>query len=73
VSERSGPASASGDAKTQVEGKLDQVAGQAQQQYGKAADAAGDAMHAFTESVRQRPVAALLIAAGVGWVLGRTL
>ncbi len=73
MSERSGPASASGDAKTQVEGKLDQVAGQAQQQYGKAADAAGDAMDAFTESVRQRPVAALLIAAGVGWVLGRTL
>ncbi len=55
-----------GNAKTQSEGKLDQVAGQAQQQY-------GDAIDALTESVRQRPVVALLIAAGVGWLIGRTI
>ncbi len=55
-----------GDAKTQAEGKFDQAAGQAQQQY-------GDAVDALTEAVRQRPVVALLIAAGVGWLIGRTI
>ena len=55
-----------GDAKTQAEGKLDQVAGKAQQQYGDLAETVGD-------QVRERPIASLLIAAGIGWLIGRVL
>ncbi len=62
-----------GDAKTQGEGKLDQVVGKAQQQYGAAADAAGDLAETVGGQVREYPIASLLIAAGIGWLIGRAL
>jgi len=55
-----------GDAKTQGEGKLDQVVGKAQQQYGDLAETVGG-------QVREYPIASLLIAAGIGWLISRVL
>ena len=60
-----------GDAKTQAEGKYDQVAGQVQQKYGQAKDAASDGLETLSEQVRQQPLVALLVAGAVGWVIGR--
>lgn len=55
-----------GDAKTQGEGKLDQVVGKAHQQYGDLAETVGG-------QVREYPIASLLIAAGIGWLISRVL
>ncbi len=60
-----------GDSKTQAEGKYDQVAGQVQQKYGAAKDAASDGIDTLSEQVRQQPLVALLVAGAIGWVLGR--
>lgn len=66
-----------GDAKTQAEGKSDQVSGQLQNAYGSAKDSAreaADTLEAQLSSfVRDRPLVALLSAAGVGWVLSRLM
>ncbi len=66
-----------GDAKTQAEGKADQVSGQLQNTYGSAKDSAreaADTLEAQLSSfVRERPLVALLSAAGVGWVLSRLM
>ncbi len=80
-----------GDTKSQVQGKMDDVAGQAQRAYGRAkdsvrdaasqvSDGAGDYASTFldqveeygdyvAEQVDQRPVTAVLIAAGVGFLI----
>ena len=66
-----------GDAKTQAEGKADQVSGQVQNAYGSAKDgareAAGTLEAQITSFTKERPVVALLSAAGVGWVLSRLM
>jgi uncharacterized protein YjbJ (UPF0337 family) len=49
-----------GDAKTQAEGLYNQAAGQAEQQVAKLSDV-----------IKDQPIAAALIAIGVGYLLGR--
>ncbi len=80
-----------GDTKTQAQGKMDDVAGQAQRAYGQAKDTVRDAANQVSsgagdyassmldqveeygdyiaEQVDQRPVTAVLIAAGVGFLV----
>jgi uncharacterized protein YjbJ (UPF0337 family) len=55
-----------GDARTEARGRARQAAGQAQDLYGQAVDE----VQGFA---REQPVAALLIAAGVGFLLGAIL
>lgn len=61
-----------GDSKMQAEGKADQVQGRVQNAYGSAKDAGREAagtLGAQLDSyMREQPVSALLIAAGVGYV-----
>jgi len=62
-----------GDAATQAKGKLHQAAGKAKGLYGQAADQAQNVYSGTISRVQDNPVAALLIAAGVGYVLARLL
>ncbi|HZZ11876.1 MAG TPA: CsbD family protein [Paraburkholderia sp.] len=55
-----------GDAALQAEGKARQLAGKAQATY-------GDSVEQIAETARNNPVGALLIALGVGFVLGKLL
>ena len=70
-----------GDAKTRVEGELNQAAGRAQDLYGQAKDAAADAVDALEDSaetiedavrdfVETRPYTTAAIALGIGWLIG---
>ncbi len=52
-----------GDAKTQAEGKMNQAAGQAQKTFGAMADEVLD-------NVKEKPFAALAVAAGAFFLLG---
>lgn len=67
--------SLTGDAKTQAEGKADQVSGQLQNAYGSAKEGAREAAETLEAQVasfvKERPVTALLSAVGIGWVLSR--
>jgi len=78
--------SIAGDAKAQVQGVANQVAGAAQDLYGQTRDAAADAAGAardaarntassFEQSLRTmietQPYTATLVALGIGWLLGR--
>ena len=69
--------SLTGDAKTQAEGKADQASGQLQNAYGSAKDGAREAAETLetqvTSFVKERPLTALLSAAGIGWVLSRLM
>ncbi len=58
-----------GDAKTKVEGKLNQVAGRAQAQYAAAADPVVTAATAVSNAVRAQPLTALVVAAAIGYLL----
>jgi uncharacterized protein YjbJ (UPF0337 family) len=60
-----------GDAKTQAQGKLDQMTGKIQRNYGAAVDAASGGIESLSDQVRQQPMIALLVAAAIGWVIGR--
>jgi uncharacterized protein YjbJ (UPF0337 family) len=64
-----------GDARTQVEGKLNQAAGAAQDLYGQTADAARESAATFDKWLRNtietQPYTTALIAVGIGWLLGR--
>ena len=66
-----------GDAKTQAEGKADQASGQLQNAYGSAKDGAreaADTLEAQVSSfVKERPLIALLSAAGIGWMVSRLM
>jgi len=62
-----------GDAATQAKGKLNQAAGKVRGLYGEAADQAQNAFSGVVRSAQDNPVAALLIAAGVGYVLARLI
>ena len=66
---------ATGDAKTQIQGKLDQAAGAAQDLYGQTADAARDTVTTFDKLLRTtietQPYTTAIVALGIGWLLGR--
>ena len=66
-----------GDSKTQAEGKADQVSGQVQNAYGSVKDAVqegADTLGAQLDSIiKEKPMLALLAAAGVGYVLSLLL
>jgi uncharacterized protein YjbJ (UPF0337 family) len=64
-----------GDVKTQLQGKLDQAAGTAQDLYGQAADAARDTAVNFDKwlrtTIETQPYTTAIVALGIGWLLGR--
>ena len=60
VQEKVGPFT--GDAKTQAEGLYNQAAGQAEQQVARLSDV-----------IKDQPIAAILVAAAAGYLLGRLL
>ena len=66
-----------GDSKMQAEGKADQASGQLQNAYGSAKDTAREAADTIGEQIdsllHDRPMAALLGAVGVGYVLARLM
>ena len=67
---------ATGDIKEQMQGKLDQAAGTAQDLYGQTAEVARDTAVTFEKWLRQtietKPYAAAAVALGIGWLIGRT-
>ena len=74
---------ATGDAKSEVQGVMDQAQGTAKKFYGQAKDAASDAAEgarktasSFEDVVRHtiesKPYTAVAIALGIGWLFGRT-
>jgi uncharacterized protein YjbJ (UPF0337 family) len=64
-----------GDVKTQLQGKLDQATGAAQDLYGQAADAARDTAVSFDKwlrtTIETQPYTTAIVALGIGWLLGR--
>jgi uncharacterized protein YjbJ (UPF0337 family) len=68
-----GVGSLTGDAKTQIQGKLDQAAGAAQDLYGQTTDAARDTAATFDKWLRRtiETQTATIVALGIGWLLGR--
>jgi uncharacterized protein YjbJ (UPF0337 family) len=64
-----------GDAKTRIQGKLDQASGAAQDLYGQAADAARETATGFDKwlrtTIETQPYTAAAVALGIGWLLGR--
>jgi uncharacterized protein YjbJ (UPF0337 family) len=64
-----------GDAKTQLQGKLDQAAGTAQDLYGQAADTARESAAGVGKwlrtTIETQPYTAAAVALGIGWLLGR--
>jgi len=59
------------DATLQGEGVADQVSGTVQRNYGAVRDVANDGLEALSETIRDQPLTAVVIAVGVGWLLGR--
>ncbi len=66
-----------GDTKTQAEGKMDQATGQLQNTFGSAKDAVREGASTFGAEMdsfmSEKPMASLLIAVGVGYVLARLM
>ena len=64
-----------GDLKKQVQGKLDQAAGAAQEFYGQTADAARDTAVTLDKwlrtTIETQPYTVTLVAFGIGWLFGR--
>lgn len=64
-----------GNTKTQIQGKLDQASGAAQNLYGQAADAARESATGFDKwlrtTIETQPYTAAAVALGIGWLLGR--
>jgi uncharacterized protein YjbJ (UPF0337 family) len=64
------------DIKEQVQGRLDQAAGTAQDLYGQTAEVARDTAVTFEKWLRQtietKPYVAVAVALGIGWLIGRT-
>ena len=64
-----------GDAKTQIQGKIDQASGTAQDLYGQAADDARETDTGFDKWLRMtietQPYTAAAVALGIGWLVGR--
>ena len=69
-----GVARLTGD-RTQIQGKLDQAAGAAQDLYGQTADAARDTAASFDKWLRRtietQPYTVAIVALRIGWLLGR--
>jgi uncharacterized protein YjbJ (UPF0337 family) len=65
-----------GDTEQQVQGKLDQAAGAAQDLYGQTAEVARETAVTFEKWLRgnmeTKPYAAVAVALGIGWLIGRT-
>ncbi len=59
-----------GDTSTQAEGKIDQLQGKVQSEYGDLLEQARDQFEDVTAMMRDQPLAAIGIAAGVGFLLG---
>ena len=73
---------ATGDVKSQLQGKAKQVEGTAQDVYGQVKETASDAVEAIRESatgaedflrttIEQRPYTAAAVALGIGYLIGR--
>jgi uncharacterized protein YjbJ (UPF0337 family) len=69
---------ATGDIESQLEGRMKQVAGAAQNLYGQARDAAGAMQRraapfeeALRNTIENRPYTAVAIALAIGWLVGR--
>jgi uncharacterized protein YjbJ (UPF0337 family) len=73
---------ATGDLKSQVEGKMQQAAGAAQELFGQARDSAGEAAavvrrqasgleETIRETIETRPYTAVAVALALGWFVGR--
>jgi uncharacterized protein YjbJ (UPF0337 family) len=73
---------ATGDLKSQAEGKMNQAAGAAQELYGQARETAGDAAAMvgrqavgfekwLHETIETKPYTAVAVALAVGWLIGR--
>jgi uncharacterized protein YjbJ (UPF0337 family) len=64
-----------GDKQTQLKGKLDQLAGTAQDLYGQTADAARDTAGNLDKWLRNtietQPYVTAIVALGIGWLIGR--
>jgi uncharacterized protein YjbJ (UPF0337 family) len=60
-----------GDSKNQAEGKLNEVAGKLQQNYGEAADQLRGLAGELTDRIHETPLLATLAALGLGYVIGR--
>jgi uncharacterized protein YjbJ (UPF0337 family) len=71
-----GVGSISGDAKTRVEGAVNEAAGTAQQLYGQTADAARQTVTTLDtwlrNAIETQPYTSAIVALGIGWLLGRT-
>ncbi len=59
-----------GDTGTQAEGKVDQLQGRVQSEYGDLLEQARDQFEDATALMREQPLATLGIAAGIGFLLG---
>ena len=73
---------ATGDVRSQVEGKIQQAAGAAQDLYGQARDSAGEAAatvrreassleETIRDTIETRPYTAVAVALAFGWFIGR--
>lgn len=64
-----------GDMRTQVEGRLNQAAGAAQDLYGQTADTARETAVTFDKwfrnAIETQPYAAAFVVFGIGWLIGR--
>jgi uncharacterized protein YjbJ (UPF0337 family) len=71
-----------GDSKTQAEGLVNQAAGATQDVYGQVRDSAADAVGTakdaavtleqwLRKTIETQPYTAVVIAVGIGWLLGR--
>jgi uncharacterized protein YjbJ (UPF0337 family) len=60
-----------GDAKTKVQGKIDQAAGKLQSNYAAAAEDLEVIAERLRERIADQPLTAMLLAAAVGYLVGR--
>jgi uncharacterized protein YjbJ (UPF0337 family) len=60
-----------GDADAEVQGRIDRASGRLQSRYGMAVDTAQDFADLLRQRAREQPLSALLLAAAVGYLLGR--
>jgi uncharacterized protein YjbJ (UPF0337 family) len=70
-----GVGSVTGDAKTRVEGAMNEAAGTAQRMYGQTSDMARQTATTldswFRNAIETQPYTTAAVALGIGWVLGR--
>jgi uncharacterized protein YjbJ (UPF0337 family) len=60
-----------GDAKSQVQGKIEETAGSLQQSYGSMMDDLDALATRLRERTREQPITAILAAAALGYLIGR--